>query len=243
MIGQRLYGRSVLDISRCLSLCPQKFHKFLSVKLLQIRVEIPRSNHLAKLQRRGCESVYLLLCVDDLLLAGRDDSMINLLKKALLSAFEGTDKGEIHHFLGMTFHRHRRLCTLYIDETEVVVKDLLDKTSMQEANGKYIPMQKDEKRKQEEPPYGPADRSRSCQLQELLYVSTTSKPDIAYAVGKLSRHMKAPEGCHLDQAKYLLRYLITTQDFGLRLGGSEGADDLIGYVDPKDFATGLTHYN
>jgi hypothetical protein len=43
--------------------------------------------------------------------------------------------------------------------------------------------------------------------------------------------MKAPEGCHLDQAKYLLRCLLTTKDCGLRLGGSEGADDLIGYVD------------
>jgi hypothetical protein len=47
--------------------------------------------------------------------------------------------------------------------------------------------------------------------------------------------MKVPGGCHLDQAKYILRYLLTTKDFDLRLGGSEGADDLIGYVD-ADYA-------
>jgi hypothetical protein len=57
---------------------------------------------LAKLQKKGCETVYVLLYVDDVLLAGRDDTMINLLKNALLSAFEGTAKGEIRHFLGMT---------------------------------------------------------------------------------------------------------------------------------------------
>jgi hypothetical protein len=202
---------------------PRQWYKTLKAELVKqgCRISLIDAG-LAKLQRRKCESVYILLYVDDLLLAGRDNSMINLLKKALLSAFDGTDKGEIHHFLGTTIHRNRRLRTLYIDQTKFV-KDLLEKTSMHEANGKYIPMQKDRKRKEKGPPLNLLIEAEAANYRsivgELLYVSTTSRPNIAYAVGTLSRHMKAPAGCHMDQAKYLLRYLITTQDFGLVWGG------------------------
>jgi hypothetical protein len=119
------------------------------------------------------------------------------------------------------------------------VKDLLEKAGMKDANGKFTPSQRGRRRIEEEHPLELLIEEEAYNYRSIVgglrYVSTTSRLDITYAVAKLSRHMKVPEGCHLDQAKSLLRCLLTTKDFDLRLGRSEGADDLIGYVD-ADYA-------
>ncbi len=49
----------------------------------------------------------------------------------------------------------------------------------------------------------------------LLYVSVCTRPDIAFAVHQLTRHMVAPAVQHWDAAVRVLRYLVTTVDLGL----------------------------
>jgi hypothetical protein len=50
---------------------------------------------------------------------------------------------------------------LYIDQTKFV-KDIPEKTSMQEANGKFIPMQKDRKERKKSPLWTCADEPSAC---------------------------------------------------------------------------------
>jgi len=73
------------------------------------------------------------------------------------------------------------------------------------------------------------DGNRYAELVgSLLYVSTTTRPDIAFAVGVLSRFMSCPEQDHMRAAKGVLRYLRGTTRLGVQYGGNEA---LQGYVD------------
>jgi hypothetical protein len=66
----------------------------------------------------------------------------------------------------------------------------------------------------------------------LLYLAGTTRPDIAYAVGALARHMATPTAEHWSVAMGVLRYLKGTPNLGLVFGGGTG---LVGFCD-ADYA-------
>ena len=47
----------------------------------------------------------------------------------------------------------------------------------------------------------------------LIYISITARPDLAFAIGKLSRGMHKPNPRHLAMMKHTLGYLRTTQNY------------------------------
>jgi hypothetical protein len=63
----------------------------------------------------------------------------------------------------------------------------------------------------------------------LTYVSTSTRPDIAAAVGTLSQHMAQPSVDHWSGVKRILRYIKGTLNFGLKFSASGGA--LTGFSD------------
>ena len=56
----------------------------------------------------------LILYVDDMLIAGRNDYEIDALKKRLMDAFEMKDLGDANHILGMRIIRDRTKILLYL---------------------------------------------------------------------------------------------------------------------------------
>jgi len=62
----------------------------------------------------------------------------------------------------------------------------------------------------------------------LLFLVTTTRPDIAFAVGVLSRFLSCPEEDHMRAAKEVLRHLCGTTRLGVVYSGSE---PLQGFVD------------
>jgi len=73
------------------------------------------------------------------------------------------------------------------------------------------------------------DGNRYAELvSSLLCFSTTSRPDIAFADGVLSRFISCPKQDHMRAAKGVLRYLRGTSRLGVIYGGNEA---LKGYVD------------
>jgi hypothetical protein len=67
-----------------------------------------------------------------------------------------------------------------------------------------------------------------------MYLATCTRPDLAQAVGVLSRFVSDPRQQHWLAAKKVLRYLLGTLNLGLQFGGK----DMIGYID-ADFAGDL----
>eukprot|EP00253_Pinus_taeda_P034904 PITA_34904 len=68
----------------------------------------------------------------------------------------------------------------------------------------------------------------------LVYAMVSSRPDIAHAVGVLSRFMSKPGKEHWTAVKQVFRYLCGTSDYGLCYQGRLGLDrvlDICGFVD------------
>lgn len=53
-------------------------------------------------------------------------------------------------------------------------------------------------------------------IRSLLYASTHTRPDIAWAIGFLSRYLHAPGAAQWSVAKHLLQYMKGTLDYGLK---------------------------
>ena len=66
-------------------------------------------------------------------------------------------------------------------------------------------------------------------IGSLMYAMVSTRPDIAQAVGVVSRFMNNPGKEHWEAVKWILRYLVGTVDVGLCYGGSK--IKLQGYVD------------
>jgi hypothetical protein len=68
----------------------------------------------------------------------------------------------------------------------------------------------------------------------LMYAMVCTRPDIAHAVGVLSRYMSKPGKEHWTTVKRVFRYLRGTTSYGLCYQGRLGLDrvvDLHGFVD------------
>lgn len=73
----------------------------------------------------------------------------------------------------------------------------------------------------------------------LQYLACATRPDIAFAVGVVSRFVAHPTAVHLSALKHILRYLKGSADLGLKLDGSSVLDfNLRTFVD-SDFAGDL----
>lgn len=71
----------------------------------------------------------------------------------------------------------------------------------------------------------------------LLYLSTKTRPDIAHAVGMMSRFTNAPTKTHWEAGKQLMKYLAGTKQMGL-LYSAAHAGNAYGYSD-ADYAGDL----
>jgi hypothetical protein len=80
-------------------------------------------------------------------------------------------------------------------------------------------------------------------VDSLMYAMVCTRPDIAHAVGVLSRYMSKPGKEHLTAVKRVFRYLRGTVSYGLCYKGRSRLDrvvDIHGFVD-ADWAGDLDH--
>jgi hypothetical protein len=61
----------------------------------------------------------------------------------------------------------------------------------------------------------------SSTVGSLMYAMVYTRPDIADAVGVVSRYMKNPGKEHWEELKWILRYLRGTRTHALCFGGSD----------------------
>ena len=184
--------------------------------------------------------VYLLLYVDDMLIASKDKAEIDRLKSKLKAEFEMKDLGEARKILGMEIHRDRKLGLLRLSQKEYIQK-VLARFSMEGAKAISTPMplhiqlssrgspiSEKDKAYMEKVPYASA-------VGSLMYAMVCTRPDIAQAVGLVSRYMANPGKTHWEAVKYIFRYLRGTPDHGLVFGGRDRDFSLVGFCD-SDYA-------
>lgn len=179
--------------------------------------------------------VYILVYVDDLLVAGSQqsvDALVDLIGQKL----DMRDMGEPKHFLGMEMIRDIKNGTLWLGQQQNA-KGILEKFGMTDAKPRKTPMDANLPLKKFEGIAEPQVLEPYQSLVgSLLYLANCTRPDLAQPVGLLARFMSNPATEHLTAAKQVLKYLAGTTELGLLYKAN--ASGLTGYCD-ADYAGDL----
>ena len=162
------------------------------------------------------EEVFVVaVYVDDIILGGRSEAKMSEVKAELRQKFEMKDLGILHHFLGVKIIQDQLAGVIWIGQP-VYTEKILQRYGMQDSKPVNTPVSPDIKLVTTER----VDDMCNQQLYQavigsLLYLSTKTRPDIAYAVSSVARFCAKPTKQHWTAVKRILRYLKGTSNFGL----------------------------
>ena len=161
--------------------------------------------------------VVVIAYVDDILFAGPNRKLVDSKKKEFMKRWECRDLENPKEFLRMRIRRDAK--HIYLDQS-AYLGTVLNRFQMMDCRVAKTPMVEGYKPL---PNTGPVDPKRRALFQSiigsLLYLMLGTRPDIAYAVTKMSQYAANPSQEHVDKALYICRYLRGTMDYSLVLDG------------------------
>ncbi|CAH9062481.1 unnamed protein product [Cuscuta epithymum] len=178
--------------------------------------------------------IALLLYVDDMLIVGKDAVKINQLKKELSKSFDMKDLGPAQQILGMQITRDRKNRKLWLSQ-EKYIERVLERFNMNDAKPVSVPLANHFKLSKRTCPTSKEEIGEmsavpySSAVGSLMYAMVCTRPDIAQAVGTVSRFLSNPGKEHWEAVKWILRYLKGTTKLSLCYGGADPV--LEGYTD------------
>ena len=156
---------------------------------------------------------YVLVWVDDIVVAGATEEAVNEIKSQLNENFKMDDRGDLNWFLGMQILRSHDKIT--VDQTKYI-ETVLQEFNMSDFKAVATPgevnlklVKSNEGKKLVDP-----KRYRSL-VGSLLFIGKQTRPDILSIVNQLSRFLDKPDESHWKAAKRVLRYLKGTTDLRL----------------------------
>ena len=153
------------------------------------------------------------------------------IKTSLAIHFKMKDMGKLHYCLGITVEQDEEQKCLWIHQKQYILS-MLTKYKMAESQTVTTPADFSVKLKKCDGISKNVDPGLYQSLIEsLLYASITTRPDISYVVGMISKFNSHPSEAHMTAAKRVLQYLKGTADLAFKYQKSEKGDTLIGYSD------------
>lgn len=163
------------------------------------------------IREQGGNVLYILLYVDDIIITGSTDLVVQECISLIAAEFQLRDLGILHYFLGIEVHH---LPNGILLSQHKYLHDLLLATKMDKATSVKSPM------------------ATTCQLQindgepmadpnlyrrtvGALQYACLTRPDLAFAVNKLCQFLSAPTNTHWAACKRVLRYVNDTIHHGL----------------------------
>eukprot|EP00253_Pinus_taeda_P019260 PITA_19260 len=127
-----------------------------------------------------------------------NESYIASIKKTLGKSFEMTDLGYVHYYLGVEVTQHPK--SIFLSQKKYI-GDLLNRFGMTECNPLTTPMEQNLNLTSIEGKEFD-DAAKYRQLVGSLNYLTTTRPDISFVVGILSRFMQKPSNSTIE-AEYV----------------------------------------
>lgn len=186
--------------------------------------------------------IIVAVYVDDIIIFSNDKNMTAKLKSNLLSRFHMKDIGEAKFVLGMQIERNQSDGKICLSQAQYIQR-ILKKFNMEDCNAVATPLDCKQVLSNEMSPKSEDDRNKmeNIPYQELigslLYAAQVTRPDICYAVNKLSQFNQNPGMAHWNAAKRVLRYLKGTLSVKLEFNKA-GCEEIVGYCD-SDWASDI----
>ena len=165
--------------------------------MLKYGFTMMEEDHCEYIKRSNNHIVILSLYVNDILIAGNYNKLIDVTKKWLSSNFKMKDMGEASYVLGVKILRDHSKCLLGLSQ-ETYIKKMLQHYHMHNCkpmdtlvernlslNLDMCPKLVEEKEQMSKVPYSSA-------IQSMMYVMMCTRLDICYAIGLASRFKSTP---------------------------------------------------
>ncbi|XP_074377089.1 secreted RxLR effector protein 161-like [Apium graveolens] len=160
--------------------------------------------------------------------------MIQEFKDQMSGIFEMSDMGKLSYYLGIEVKQSNDFIEL---KQTGYTRKVLERAGMAECNPCKYPLDPKEVITKDEGGKT-VDATQFKSLVGGLRYLVHTRPDIAFVVGVISRHMERPTIIHLNAAKRILRYIQGTLNLGLVYTKDGGNNVLTGYSD-SDLAGNL----
>ena len=178
------------------------------------------------------DGIMIVVFVDDCAISYRNEAdYIKLIADLRSLSFELTEEGEFSKFLGINFDFKNN--TVHMTQTGLIDR-IAAATGLTNSNPNHTPTHQEALGKDINGPTMTDTWSYRSVVGMLLYLSTNTRPDIAFAVSQVARFSNNPKQSHATAVKTIIRYLVGTRDKGT-LVTPTGKLDIKLYVD-ADFA-------
>ncbi|KAL3819930.1 hypothetical protein ACJIZ3_005835 [Penstemon smallii] len=210
---------------------PRAWFSKLSDKLKSLGFQESKADTSLFIFRKSAIIIFILIYVDDILITGSSSDTITRMIDCLKTTFAIKDLGSLNFFLGVEALR----CPdgIYLTQRNYIV-DLLKRSNMDKAKPCTSPMASNcHLTSTDGHPFEDMSLYRSI-VGSLQYLSFT-RPDLAFAVHKVSKFMHQPLDTHWVAVKRILRYLKHSISTGLYI--TKSVDMRLQAYSDSDWAT------
>jgi Reverse transcriptase (RNA-dependent DNA polymerase)/Integrase core domain len=226
--GEKVYklNKSLYGLKQAARVWNQTLHDVL-VKANFIQCKHDKCLYVLSEQEKVC---YLLVHVDDILMASNSESLINCSARKIGAHFEVKDLGEIKHFLGIDITKDEK--GNFLLSQKHYIKSIIEAAGLQDSKDSKYPLDVGY--------YKIIDESKlnldeHCLYRKLIgmlfYLTTNSRPDINASISILSQHVSNPTKTDMNEVKRVIKYLKGTIDLKLCVSQALGEQQLVCFSD------------
>jgi hypothetical protein len=175
--------------------------------------------------------------VDDLMIVGKRQEVIDAFRAAMAKVFKMTDEGLCQYYLGMNIEQTETGINVY---QETYIQQMLTRYNLVSLIPAKTPMKEGQVLVTNPQNIDAEVKSRyQSMVGSLLYLSNGTRPDIAFAVNMCARFTANPSQDHMDAVVRIFAYIGGTKRHGIKFRRGDTLVEvdrtLRGYVD-SDYA-------
>jgi hypothetical protein len=162
---------------------------------------------------RAKVQMYLLIYIDDIIVASSTDAAVEALLNDLRSEFALKDLGPLNYFLGIEVKLSSDGIVL---TQEKYTRDILRQVGMQDCKAMCTPLPAAEKLSLSDGDSLTSDDATNYHsVVGALQYLTLTRPDVSFSVNKVCQFLHAPTMAHWSAVKHILSYLHGTCGLGM----------------------------
>jgi hypothetical protein len=181
--------------------------------------------------------IFIGIYVDDIQITGSCNIKIDWFKKELEKEFSMKDMGLVGTLLGMEVKIDKENKILTICSYKYI-REMLKEFGLSDLTPRSIPMDPDCKLRKSMGPSSDEEKEKMQALPvrglvgSLMYLSMSTRPDITFAVGEVSRFVSNPGPLHWEACIRICNYLKGTMDWAVHYDGKlEDTEQVVGFSD------------